>query len=252
MIYIDRLIIGSLVSITAVTYYLPSYELASKILFIPGSIMPVIFPVLTMSLVLNPIRAIDIFDKSVKYIFIILFPLILIIFTFANEGLNIWVGSNIANHSTLVLQILVVGVLINSLAHIPYNLVQASGRPDLTAKLHILELPFYIIILVWLLTDYGIVGAAIAWTVRVLVDAIFLFLFTKKILGITSLIKMRSIFITFVALSLFATAFILQSLVVKITFIFIALPIQFMMAWLLILGESERNIILNRLKSIFI
>ena len=37
MIYIDRLIIGSLVSITAVTYYLPSYELASKILFIPGS-----------------------------------------------------------------------------------------------------------------------------------------------------------------------------------------------------------------------
>ena len=68
-----------------------------------------------------------------------------------------------------------VGVLLNSLALIPYSLIQGLGRPDVTAKLHLLELPLYIA-LVWVLVkNLGLPGAALAWTLRMGIDALLLF-----------------------------------------------------------------------------
>jgi O-antigen/teichoic acid export membrane protein len=74
-----------------------------------------------------------------------------------------------------------VGVLVNSAAQIPFALIQGSARPDVTAKLHLVELPFYLAGLWWLVAAHGIEGAAIAWTARVAVDALALFLFAHRL-----------------------------------------------------------------------
>jgi Na+-driven multidrug efflux pump len=55
-----------------------------------------------------------------------------------------------------------------------YALVHAQGRSDLTAKLHIIELPIFLVFLYVLLGEFGIVGAAWAWVGRMAVDAIAL------------------------------------------------------------------------------
>jgi O-antigen/teichoic acid export membrane protein len=93
----------------------------------------------------------------------------------AQRGLALWLGADFAQHSFRVLQWLALGVLINSLAQIPFALVQGAGRPDLTAKLHLIELPCYLLALWWLISSYGVEGAAIAWTARVVLDALMLF-----------------------------------------------------------------------------
>src|SRR4029077_1180053 len=72
-------------------------------------------------------------------------------------------------------QWLAVGVFINSLARVPFAAVQALGRPDAIAKLHAIELPLYLGTLCWLLSAYGIYGAAVAWTFRVSLDTLILF-----------------------------------------------------------------------------
>ena len=77
-------------------------------------------------------------------------------------------------------QFLAIGVFLNSLANVPFGLVQSVGRPDLTAKSHMIELPFYLFILWWLLNAYGIVGVAIAWVLRVAVDTIILYYYGKQ------------------------------------------------------------------------
>jgi len=77
--------------------------------------------------------------------------------------------------SSLVFQILAWGVLINSLAQIPLALLQGMERPDLPAKFHLGEVPFYVAA-AWLLVHlWGIKGAALAWTLRVALDALLLF-----------------------------------------------------------------------------
>ncbi len=83
-------------------------------------------------------------------VFLVLFPVVLLTIVLAHAGLRLWLGADFAQHSFRVLQWLAVGVFINSLAQIPFALVQGAGRPDLTAKLHLIELPLYLLALWWL------------------------------------------------------------------------------------------------------
>jgi Na+-driven multidrug efflux pump len=74
-----------------------------------------------------------------------------------------------------VLQLLAIGVLINACAYLPASFLHAAGRPDVTAKLHMLEFPLYIPLVCWLIHGFGIEGAACAWVLRVSLDAALLF-----------------------------------------------------------------------------
>jgi O-antigen/teichoic acid export membrane protein len=95
----------------------------------------------------------------------------------ATDLLQLWLGQQFALQAATVLKLLCIGVLINAVAYVPYGLIQGVGRPDLTAKLHLTELLMYVPLLWLLLRLFGIVGAAIAWTLRATLDASLLFIF---------------------------------------------------------------------------
>ena len=78
------------------------------------------------------------------------------------------------------MQLLAAGVLINAAANIPSSFLQASGRPDLNAKLHMIELPLYAPLAIWLIRRFGIEGAALAWVLRVALDTLLLFLLARR------------------------------------------------------------------------
>lgn len=176
MVYLDRFLIGAWISVAAVAYYTTPYDVVTRLWIIPGALVGALFPVFSASQMDNPDGTKKLFGLAGKYIFIALFPLTLLVVAFAREGLAFWLDDAFAAQSTAVLQWLAAGVLINSLAHVPFALIQGAGRPDLTAKLHLLELPFYLVCVSWLIHHLGIMGAAIAWTLRVTVDAILLYL----------------------------------------------------------------------------
>ena len=88
-----------------------------------------------------------------KYIFIVLLPLALVVVIFAPEGLALWLGSDFSHNSAPVARFLAVAVLINSMAHVPFTHLQSVGRPDLTAKFHLMELPVYLVALFFLATS---------------------------------------------------------------------------------------------------
>jgi O-antigen/teichoic acid export membrane protein len=106
----------------------------------------------------------------------------MIIVTFSQEGLLLWLGKEFADNSAAVLQWLAAGVFINCLAQVINALIQGRGRPDLTAKIHLLELIFYLPLLWWALKHYGIAGAAIVWTLRTTVDGILLVLVAQSLI----------------------------------------------------------------------
>ncbi|HVB86981.1 MAG TPA: flippase, partial [Candidatus Dormibacteraeota bacterium] len=175
MVALDRFLISALLSVTAVAYYATPFEVVTRLLLIPGAVVGVMFPAFSASFVQDRNRTAFLYGRCVKYVLLALFPIILLIFVFAGDGLKLWLGADFAQHSTRVLQWLAVGVFINGLAQIPYSLLQGVGRPDLTAKLHLAELPAYLLVLWWLIHADGIEGAAMAWTARVFVDALVLF-----------------------------------------------------------------------------
>jgi O-antigen/teichoic acid export membrane protein len=70
---------------------------------------------------------------------------------------------------------------VNSLSLIVSTMIQAAGRPDVTAKCHLLELPLYMLAVVVFTRSYGIVGCALAGLFRLLVDAVLLIWFSRRI-----------------------------------------------------------------------
>lgn len=183
MVYVDRFLIGSILSLTAVAYYATPYEIVTKLLMVPGALVGVMFPAFSASMAADQVRAAILYRRAAKYVGLFLFPVSLVLIVFGQNLLQIWLGHEFAVQSTRALQILSLGVLANGLAAVPFALIQGTGRADITGKLHLMELPFYMAAVWYLTVRYGIVGTAIAWLVRVTADCILLFVIANNVLG---------------------------------------------------------------------
>lgn len=175
MVSFDRFVLGAMVSVGAVAYYATPSEAITKLAFLPSVIVGVLFPAFSSGFVRDKARTKLLFDRGVKYAFLATFPVLLVAAVFAREGLKVWVGPDFAAHSTVVLEWLAIGVFFNGIAQIPFGFIQGIGRPDITGKLHLCELPAYAALLWALVHARGVEGAAMAWTARAVVDSLVLF-----------------------------------------------------------------------------
>jgi O-antigen/teichoic acid export membrane protein len=176
LMYADRFAIGILMSIGAVAYYTAPTDMIGRALVIPASLGSILFPAFSsLGAASAQDRLEDLYARSVKYLIIGLGPVLLLAAVFSRDILHLWLGATFAEKSTLPLQITTVGVFVTSLAYFPFILLQGLGKPKLTGVFHLVEVPLHLM-LVWILvTRMGIVGAAIASTARVVIDAILLF-----------------------------------------------------------------------------
>jgi O-antigen/teichoic acid export membrane protein len=173
--YFDRFFIGGLLSVAAIGFYTPPFMISSKLIILPASLTAALFPAFSTSHGRGDNEWISsALVRSLKYVLLIVGAASLALIFFARPLLTLWVGTRFASEGTLVLQILAVGTLINSLAYVPSNLLQGVGRPDLTAKFHLLEVPFHLGVLWFLITRFGLPGAALAFTARVTLDFLLL------------------------------------------------------------------------------
>lgn len=180
MLYSDRFLIGSLLSVTAVTYYATPYEVLSKLQLTTMAIMGVMFPALTILVSVKSERLHIVYNRMVKVLWNSMLPSTLFFFLFAPELLQLWLGDEFRVQSTELVRWLSLGWLINVLAQGPFVILQSHGRPDLIAKSHLAELIPYGLLLWLLVTHYGINGAAIAWVIRVCFDTVILNLVALK------------------------------------------------------------------------
>lgn len=183
MTYMDRFMLATMVPVAIVAYYAAPYELVTRLLIVPYAVVGVLFPAFAATIRFNPAAAKSLLAKGFRYTLLILFPAVLSIVCVAQVGLHLLFGADFAGHGTFVLQALAIGVLFNSLAQLFFAAVQGAGRPDLTAILHVVELPFFIAFFVWMVRFKGVDGAAIAWAVRAAVDALVLFGLSQRFLS---------------------------------------------------------------------
>lgn len=247
MVNLDRFLIGSFISVTAVAYYATPYAMATKLWIVPGALLSVLFPAFSTTFAQNPSRTAHLSNRGMKYIFLVLFPITLIVVTLAHEGLYLWLGNKFAQNSTSVLQWLIVGVFINCLAQVPFALIQGIGRPDLTAKLHLIEIPFYLLALWWLVTNYGITGAAVSWVLRVSLDMVLLYTVSWSFLPGNTLVSNKTTGVTGITVLVLVFAAVSKGLVLKTVFLASTLLIFCFVTWLWILDSNERNAMKRRL-----
>lgn len=186
LVYFDRFALGVRVNLTAVGYYTAPYEGITRALVIPNSLINALFPLLTGLGVVAAASRIDrLFASSVRMVLLLMVVPAAIAFFFAPLILQLWMGADYAAQGALALRILSIGVLINSVAHIPYTFLEASGRPDVPAKCHLAELAIHLPVAWILVGRWGITGAAVAWTLRVSLDTVLLLTAAKRIVPVS-------------------------------------------------------------------
>jgi O-antigen/teichoic acid export membrane protein len=244
MVSFDRFFIGSMVSVSALAYYSTPWEVVARLLIIPSSLAGVMFPVFSQSK--NAAR----FHKSLRYVLLIMFPLCLICTAFAKEILSLWLGGDFALESFRVMQVMALAVFTNGLAMIPFALIQASGRPDITAKFHLIEVLIYIPFLYLLIKSSGIVGAAISWLIRVTIDLILLLIYSGKLL-MPEMEKnphkegeFKEGYLFFIiSVSVMLIPVFVDNLTIRIFIVGVVLTVFIITSWNLLLEASERKVI---------
>lgn len=247
LLYADRMLIGAMLSMSAVAYYVTPAEVVIKLLILPHALLGVVFPLFAALSGPHPARAAQLFERSVRYIFLAMVPVSLLGIGFAPTLMDLWIGGEFAAESYRVMQWLFVGILFNAIAHFPGGLIMANGRPDIVAKLHLVEAPAYLVLLWLLLGRLGIEGAAIAWSLRVTADALLLTLAAGRVLP-----ALRPRFPAVVATG-GATLLLLAALIVlpmsvraqvwsSLALVLALAPV----AWALLLRADERRFVLGQ------
>jgi O-antigen/teichoic acid export membrane protein len=255
LLYLDRFLIGSIISVAAVAYYTAPYEMVIRLSVLPVSFAMTLFP--SFSAVNDTMHEnqTGLYSRSIKMLLIFIGPLVAIVILFAADILSTWLGPQFGEISTLSLQILAIGVLLNSLAQIPFALLQGFGRPDITAKFHFVELLLYAPLAWFLVKNMGIVGGAISWTIRATIDAILLFGASIKYINprkfldprlLLCIVLVLSLLCVLVGFSLFGFNFLLKILVSTGV-----ITIYLIITWRQVLDLQEKEMINYLMRRIF-
>ena len=170
LVYIDRFVLSHYGSLSAVAYYSTPFDLLARLLFVGAAVQGVMFPAVSAALATSPADVGRLLRQNYALLLLMFVPVLLLTAVFARWGLTLWLGADFAAHSAGVLRILTLGIFLNVLTGVPFGLLQSMRRADLTAKVHLVELPLYLVLLIVLVRDFGITGAAWGWVARVAFD----------------------------------------------------------------------------------
>lgn len=228
MVYLDRFVIGALISMSAVAYYVTPYEAITKLWIIPGALVGALFSAFAANLAQHVERTVKQFYKAMDGIFLLMLPITMLMITYAHEGLTFWLGYDFAIHAVSVFQILAIGVFINSFGRIPSVFIQAAGRPDIPACLFLLELPIYLFSMWYMLGRWGVEGVAIIWVARIVLDNLVLFIACAHIVPLLKPAMWRGIAMSMLPCVLLTAEILITGLEVQIVITAAALLIS---AW---------------------
>jgi O-antigen/teichoic acid export membrane protein len=209
---LDRAFIAAASSLNAVAFYAIPYEVVTRLWIVSASLMTSLFPVFAAAGVRHAGALRSLYLDAFVFLLFVATPMAGVLIVFARELLTLWIGSELGAQCVLVAKWLTVGVLANVLAQAPYTLLVSAGHAKRIVRLHFGEVAVYSV-LVWQLVTYlGAAGAAVAWTIRALIDAWLLLAMTERVLNRTLGLARPIVYPTAIALAFIAICFGLDTL----------------------------------------
>lgn len=243
MVYFDRFVIGSLLSLAVVAYYTTPYEIVSRVSIISVSMLGVFFPAMTAALSTKGEEVESLYRHAFMIICFSVAPLVAFVVAFAPILLDLWIGQEFSAHSSTVLRVLAVGVFFNSLARVPFGLMQAAGRADLTAKINLAEILPYVIILLWTLPLFGIVAAAYVWSARLFVDFLIMSYSAAKLVPGLKVFSRKAVSLVFFLVAYFIILVVVESAFLRGCLLVPLLGYAACHLWRSFMGHFKRGVV---------
>ena len=184
LVNLEKLFLTKMVSVKALAYYSVAFTFANMATMFSQAMIQSLIPAFSQLLEPEKRGEFDaLFARGIRLNIIWLLPAIMVMFVVARPFFTLWAGEEFGANSTLPFYVLLVGLFFNLQATVPYIAIMAVGRTDVFARLYWLELVLYAAGAFLLINSWGIIGAALAWTLRVFFDAFIIVHFSKKYAG---------------------------------------------------------------------
>jgi O-antigen/teichoic acid export membrane protein len=172
MVVLDRLVIGATLGARSVSHYTIPFQLAERTTVLAAALSYTLLPRMARAGTTPEREALAL--GALRLLATLMTPLVALAMVLVGPFLGWWVNDELAAISTPVALVLLAGFWVNSLAFVPYTLLQSAGRPDIIARCHLAELLPYLGLLFLGLQHGALVGAAAAFALRAAVDFVLL------------------------------------------------------------------------------
>ncbi len=253
---LEKLLLTRYVSVKSLAYYSIAFTFAGMTTLFSMAMVQTLLP--AFSQLLSPDKREQLkslFTRCVRIGLIGLIPSVMVLLIIAKPFFTIWAGREFGIESVFPFYILLAGVFFSLMVYIPNTILLSSGKSNLFARFYLLEIIPYATLTYFLINWLGIIGAAMAWSIRETVNAFTFISFTKKYTGLTidfshHLYGIAAGFLVFLPAAL--VAFLHDNFSV---WVFVLLPVclaaYFFVTWKKLINPGEREWAQSQFNKIF-
>jgi O-antigen/teichoic acid export membrane protein len=171
LVLADRFAIGAILGAAAVAGYTIAFQLAQRVALLPTALANALFPRLASA---GEQEEAALGDAATRTLASVMTVPVLIAILLMDPFLRLWLGATMAVSAGPIAKVLLIGFWANAFAIVPYARLQARDRPHLVTAMLLLQIPPYLLLLFGGIRIWGLLGAALAFTVRAFADYLLL------------------------------------------------------------------------------
>jgi O-antigen/teichoic acid export membrane protein len=241
MTMIDRFVIGAFISAVAVSAYVVPYNLGERLQILGNSAGSALFPRFSS---MSKEESTRLAYNSERMLLAMMVVVVVVAIFLIAPFISLWIGPGFSMKSAPAGEILMGGMWLDALSRVPMVALRGQNRPQVGAKVDLLQLLPYWIALYWLISRYGIQGAAAAYVFRAALNYLLL---AREVGTLARMRWMLAGTALLISMSLVAVR-MLEPLsgAWALTFVFV-LTLSILLAWH-ILPQGERSRLGTRLR----
>jgi O-antigen/teichoic acid export membrane protein len=154
-------ILGKFQPVSAVAFYGVPYTIGYKMWALMGNVASVVFPAasaLSGAGQMEQLR--ELYCRATKIVSGMGLLMSSVLVVYGHEVLLYWLGPVFAANGTVCFRLLIAAFWMNSLQHVPYTVLQSTGRVDRTARFAVVYAIGNVIMFFALIPRFGVNGAA--------------------------------------------------------------------------------------------
>ncbi|HUR99720.1 MAG TPA: oligosaccharide flippase family protein, partial [Pyrinomonadaceae bacterium] len=252
LVNLDKLFLARMVSVTSLAHYSVAFLFANTATLFGSAMAQSMVP--AFSQLSSPEKKGEfdaLFARAVRLNLIWVFPMVAFLFVIGRPFFTLWAGPEFGEESTLPFYILLVGLIFIIPSFVPYASIMAMGRTDKSAKLYWIELLVYVAALIVLINYFGIAGAALAWTLRALIETTGLFFISRRLNKVTLATNQKTsmLLLSLVVLTVPVLLSLVYQLglVVSVSLTLICIALYATIVWYKFMQTAERDWIAGRI-----
>ncbi len=180
-IYGDRFIVAGYIDTTSLAIYITSQDVLIRYLLVPWSIAIVLAPFFA-SENLDTTAFAKAYSTAIVNISILTLGFVCVAIGLLFFAVPVWLNVDLVSMTRLLGGILMAGVVFAAFSQLPLIYLYAKGQAKLLSAIFIGEGLLYLLIAPFIFDEFGVIGAACVWSVRLFLELILLSYFSHRLL----------------------------------------------------------------------